>query len=110
MSISNVAIEAEVVDAANLLICFYFSHYNICVFLICPFFPQQLIQIDSLQSANFCSVLYKLVKVPLLGQLSFFTFLSERDSSLLTCEDAFLTFLFVVLCGHMADIFEYFGA
>ena len=46
---SNVAVEAEVVDATYLLVRFNFRHYHVGILLVRPLFAEQLIEVDGLE-------------------------------------------------------------
>lgn len=107
---SNVAVEAQVVDAANLLVCLYFCHYYVRVLLVSPLFAQQLVQIDGLQRAHLSRVLNQLVEVALLGELAFLAFLGQGYARVVPVNDALVALLLVVLRSHLAHILKYLRA
>lgn len=103
---SNVAIEAKVVDAAHLLVCFNFCHYYICVLLVRPLLAKQLVKVDCLKRTHLSSVFDKLIQVPLLRHLALLALSSESYARVLSCDDALVALLLIVLCCHLTDILE----
>ena len=103
---SNVAVKAEVVDAANLLVRLYFCHYYVRVLLISPLLAKELVQVDGLQGAHLGGILNQLVEVALLGHFAFLTLLGEGDAGVMPGNDTLVAFLLVVLRRHLANLIE----
>ena len=107
---SNVAIEAKVVDTAHLLVGLNFCHYYVRVLLISPLFTEELVEVDGLKCTDFGGILNQLVQVPLLGHLAFLPLVGEGDAGVLASDDSLKALLFLILGGHLADVFEHLGS
>ena len=107
---SNVAIEAEVVQSPQLLVRLDVRHYNVGVLLVCPLLAQELVEVYRLQCTNFCSVLDQLIQVSFLGLFTLFALLSEVNASVLPSLDTFLPLLLQPVIRHRTDLFEDFFA
>ena len=99
---SNVAIEAKVVQAAHLLLRLYLCHYRVRVLLVSPLLAEQLVQVDGLKGAHLRCVFDKLVQVSLLSLFSLCTLFGKVDACHVASLYAFLALLLVVMSRHRA--------